>query len=83
MDITICDIHFGSLFFGQLKHEIYGEPRRISLDRLIENAGRYAVERSQVTVEHDLVTTDYQNRMFDPFGRDEGAMIWHAVSLRH
>ena len=51
-----------------LKHKIRGEAIAIALDRLYEDARRYAVEPRQVGIQDHLAASDDEDGLDDPLG---------------
>ena len=52
---------------GKLKHEVLGKAPDVPPNLLIQSLGRNLVKVCQITVQHHLLPTDQQNRLFDPF----------------
>jgi len=79
----VCDSishHHKQLGSGQAEHEIGRKPIAIAFDLLIQPLGCDAVNRCKVGVEHNLMSTDQQDRSLDSFCRYDCSV---ALALPH
>src|SRR5437588_7899329 len=51
------------LLLGQLEHEIFGEPSEVSPHLFIQPLGGNPIQIGKVTVQHDFMATNHQNRV--------------------
>ena len=61
--VAICD-QFSCLILCELKTEMYRETLYITFYLLIETFGIHSVQPRQVAVKHNLLATDYLNKIF-------------------
>ena len=54
---------------GQLEHEIFWKPGSVTPDLLVESLGRHTVQRREMNIEQDFMTTNKENRSFDALRR--------------
>jgi len=55
--VAICDLERWALFSGELEHEIFREALGIALDLLVESLGGHPVDRGELAVEDDALTS--------------------------
>jgi len=60
-----------------LKHKIIREPFDVALDCLVQDLGSNPIEFRKVIVQHDLLSTDQKNALFNYFDRNEGTLVGH------
>ena len=61
-----------SILLVELEHEVLGEAVGVAFDRSIQRASLYAVERSEIVIQHDAAPTDQENAPFSLQGKGVG-----------